>query len=279
MKKLILFFVLGLMAAFPAAAENGETAYARIMRTGTIRCGYVVYEPDLMRDPNTGAFSGIMYDVMQEIAKRLNLKIEMTTESTFGSLAEDMKTGKSDMILTSGWAYIPNARAHIVNSKPMFYSPIGVYVRKDDNRFNGKIDGLNNPSVTIAAVDGTVASTIANENFPKARVFSLPQISPYSLNLENVINGKADVTFVEVDYAERFLKKQKDKGALKNIAKDNPLRVFSVGLLIPMGELEFQQTINMAVEALLNEGFIDKLVMKYEAGPGSLLRVAKPYSG
>ncbi|MGE4352148.1 MAG: substrate-binding periplasmic protein [Bdellovibrionales bacterium] len=277
MKKALLLLSLFLVIAFPALAKEAkETAYDRIMRTGTIRCGYVVFAPNLMKDANTGAFSGVTYDVLQEIAKRLSLKVEMTFESDFGSMGEDMKSGKADMLCTSGWAYIPNARAHLVNSRPLFYNAVGAYVRKEDNRFSD-VSELNSPKVLVAGVDSTAASDLARESFPKAKILSMPKITPYEFNIINVIEKKADVTFVDTDYAARFLAKQDDPKVLKNIAKDYPIRLFSSGFLLPMGEVELAQMINMSIEALHNEGFIEKVLQKYEAAPGTLIRVAPGY--
>lgn len=39
-----------------------ETAFERIMRTGTMRCGYVVWAPYLSVDPKTGQMGGVAYD-------------------------------------------------------------------------------------------------------------------------------------------------------------------------------------------------------------------------
>ena len=44
-----------------------ESTYERVIRTGEIRCAYAVYEPPLIKDPNTGKLSGIFYDVMEEV--------------------------------------------------------------------------------------------------------------------------------------------------------------------------------------------------------------------
>ncbi|MCB1556441.1 MAG: hypothetical protein KDJ15_03915, partial [Alphaproteobacteria bacterium] len=64
---------LRLMACFTAVLLTvfflGKTAHAmdsgydRVMRTGTIRCGYIAFPPYLMQDLNTGEFSGLAYDL------------------------------------------------------------------------------------------------------------------------------------------------------------------------------------------------------------------------
>ena len=76
------------------SASTQETTYDRVIRTGTLRCGYAAWYPNLIIDPNTKAKSGISYDVMEEVGRRLGLKVEWTQEAGFGSAEQDLKTGK-----------------------------------------------------------------------------------------------------------------------------------------------------------------------------------------
>ena len=68
------------------AISSRETAYDRVMRTRTLRCGYVLYAPAVMKSLNTGAFSGIVYEITELMGKRLGLKVEWAEEVSFGSM-------------------------------------------------------------------------------------------------------------------------------------------------------------------------------------------------
>lgn len=111
MKQLILLLALGLsLMAAPAFAEDGtESAYERVMRTQTIRCGYVVYPPAVIQDPNTGALSGIIYDVMQEAGNLLGLEIEWAEEVGWANTVETIRTGRTDAICV-GFSAKPGGR-------------------------------------------------------------------------------------------------------------------------------------------------------------------------
>lgn len=52
-----------------------ESIYDRLNKTGKLRCGYINYAPGLYRDPNTGAFQGIFYEVMSKCAKDLGIEV------------------------------------------------------------------------------------------------------------------------------------------------------------------------------------------------------------
>lgn len=57
-KILLSFFLLLVFAASAWAGDAKESAYDRVMRTGTIRCGYFIWPPGFSIDPNVGKRSG-----------------------------------------------------------------------------------------------------------------------------------------------------------------------------------------------------------------------------
>ena len=58
MKHALLLFALFFVMALPAAAAPGESAYARVMKTGTLRVGYNVWPPFITKDPKDGKMGG-----------------------------------------------------------------------------------------------------------------------------------------------------------------------------------------------------------------------------
>jgi ABC-type amino acid transport substrate-binding protein len=86
MKKLFLCLIILMYSGISFAEEGKESAFDRILRTQTIRCGYVVYPPSIIKDPNTGRLSGIFYDITEKMGERLNLKIEWTEEVVFPTM-------------------------------------------------------------------------------------------------------------------------------------------------------------------------------------------------
>src|SRR4051812_48435106 len=79
-------------------AIRKETAYERILRTGTLRCGYGIWPPVmLMKDANTGKISGVLVDITKEMAKALNLKVEWIEETGWAEWAEALKAHRFDV--------------------------------------------------------------------------------------------------------------------------------------------------------------------------------------
>ncbi len=259
----------------PAAPARAGEVFNRMVKSGTIQCGYLIYEPVVMKAPNTDEMSGIAVDIMDEIAARtgLGLKVEWTVESSYGTFGEDIKRPNVDLLCSTIWTMISTG-VYGTSTVPLWYSGLGAFVRADETRFSD-IGDLNDPAVTISSMDGSISEIVAAQDFPNAKILAMPHMSDYALQLVNVVDGKADAAFIEVNMAQQFLKKH--PGALKNLIPERPLRVYSNAFMVRKGEQEMLNFMNMALTELVNDGFVDRLLTRYEAAPGSLYRVRKPY--
>ena len=254
-------------------ANKQETAFDRVVSTNVIRAGYVVYPPGSIKDPNTGELSGVFVEIMEAAAKSLSLRVEWVEEVGWGSMIEGLKASRYDIIGTPVWANSSRAR-QVDFGTPIYFSGIGAFVRYDESRFN-QLRDLDSPSVRIATIDGEMSSILAQSDFPQAQAVSLPQLSDNSQMLLNVVENRADVTFVEPYIANLFLKQ--NPGTLKNLAPDEPLRFFSTTIMINQGEDQLRRMLNVAIQEQLNSGALDRLFIKYSVPSGSFYPPALPY--
>jgi polar amino acid transport system substrate-binding protein len=248
--------------------------YDRVIKDGTIRCGYVVYSPGCLKDPNTGKLSGIGIEALEMVGEKLGLKVQFTEETGWGSMIEGLETNRYDMIATPVWT---NAnRAKLVDfSKPLFFSPIFAYVKAEGSKLHAKnLEALNSPQFTIATVDGETAEIIAREDFPQAKKESLTQLSGVAQLLLTVSTGKADCTFAEPAVAAAFLKS--NPGTIKAVG-DTPIRIFPNCWMFKRGQGEYKAMIDTVLEQNINSGAMDKIIHKYEPAPKTIYRVALPY--
>lgn len=251
-----------------------ESSYHHVKETSIIRCGYVSNPPSCIIDPTTKKLSGIFVEVMEILAKNLNLKLEWVEEVGFGTMIEGIESNRYDIVPCAIWPNSDRAQ-HADFTIPLFYSGIGVYVRNDDNRFINNLQLINSSEISIATIDGEMAESIAKTDFPNAKTIQLPQLSQISNMLLNVQNKKADVSFVELYFAHEFLKN--NPNTIKNIVPNNPIRIFPNTILLKAGEYKLKSMLNIALEQLINLGIIDKLIDKYEPEPGTFYRLQKPY--
>lgn len=257
------------------SAVKTESLYDKVMSAGTIRCGYVIYNPGCLKDPNSGKLSGIGIETIEQVAKNLGLKVEWTEEVGWGTMLEGLQTNRYDMIATPIWTN--SNRARLVDfSEPLYYSPINVWVKAGDKRFTEQnLNSLNAPKFVIATVDGETAEVIANEDFPLAKKLSLPQLSGVEQVLLNVSTGKADASFEEPAVAKAFL--EHNKGSIEAVKMDKPIRVFPNCWMFKRGQMEFKDMIDTALAQLINSGAVEKTIAKYEKHKGTLYRTALPY--
>jgi polar amino acid transport system substrate-binding protein len=258
-----------------APIASTQPVYDRVMQSKTLRCGYVVYPPTVIKDPNTGVISGLMHDVIENAAAKMGLKVEWTEEFNWGNYLTGLQYDHVDMICAAAWNNHAGEWQGTETIGPLFYSGIGVWVRADDDRFTGRLDKIDDPAVTISSIDGTLPGYIAAADFPKAKILGMPQATDYTFNLLNVADKKADVTFVE--NFQGFAFSEKNPGAIKNIAAENPIRVFPNVFLVRKGEQKLKNTFEGLLQYMINNGEMEPIIRKYEKYPGSFYRVAKPY--
>ena len=258
-----------------SSAAKVETAYERIMRTGTIRCGYVLYAAYVQKDANTGQLSGVSYDIANELARRQNLKTEWSEEVGWGSFIEGLKARRYDMVCSGGWQ-AANEGKLIAYAPPIYYAGLGLWVRSDDTRFDADYKILNAPGYKFVATDGSLTGTLAAEYFPKVQILGLPNLTDFASLYANVTTGKADAVLAETYDVERYL--AQNPGSLKNLLASQPLRVFPVSpLILPNDDWPLQNMVNAGVNELLNSGFVENTLQKYCFGPEMGLRVQAPY--
>lgn len=254
-------------------AAKTQTAFERVMQAKTLRCGYVVAEPTLVKDPVTGEFHGPVHDIVTSIGEMLGLTIEWTEETTFASAPEGLRTNRYDMICSALYMR-PNLMTHVEFPQPYYYLPVYVIQRKGEDRFKNKAD-IDSPGVTIASIDGTIPALIAEEEFKKAKIHSLPATASYSENLLSVATRKADVVFVDPLFFHAYDKS--NPGQLEINHSIPPLRVFANILAVGKGEHDLESMISAAIRHLLNNGRMEEIIRKYEPVPHAILRVSPSY--
>lgn len=259
---------------FTSAPTHKETVYERVMRTGTIRCGYGLWGEYLNKDPNTGKMGGIFYDYMEELGKGLGLKIEWTEETGWAEYISGLNANRFDAFCTLVALNAQRARqADFVG--PIFYMASDIFVRDGDVRFDGNPAKLNSPDITMLTYEGDIYEKISNREFPKAKKMQLPSMSTEAELFLSVATGKADATITETSVGLDFIKK--NPGKLRIVKLNGPFRFIPVTISIKGGEYQLQRMLDIATMELTNMGVIDSILKRHGKYPDTLLRIAKPY--
>jgi len=250
-----------------------ESVYDRVMRTGTIRCGYLTYSDWLAKDPQTGKLNGMFVEVMDEVSRLTNLKIEWVEEVGWGNMLAGLESNRYDLVCMPVWESLERLQGADF-SDAVFYNLIYAWVRDGDNRFLDVAALRKAENIKVSAIDGDAAGQIAKEDFPNASLLSLPQLAGIPEMLANVANNKADVTFQAPFAAAEF--NQASNIKLKRLGAE-PVRFFKTAFPMKKNEDEFRKFLNGAIWQITANGKLEQILQKYEKYPGSFYRVAKPY--
>lgn len=251
-----------------------ESSFERVMRTKTLRCGYASYTPIIKIDPNTRELSGLFYDITNLIGEQAGLKVEWAEEVGYGVIPQSLKAHRIDMF---GGSVFPNVpRAQVSNfSTAAFFSTNWAYVRPNDTRFDNDLSVANQPNIKIAAADGDYIDAIAQADFPLAGRYVISELADSSEHLLAVVNGKADLTFMETNFANQFLRE--NPGSLKRIKMSKPLRVTGHTLMFDNDDWRMKLMLDTAFTELQDANVISKLVEKHTGRPDTYLPPALPY--
>lgn len=278
---IILFSSLGAFGANYYAMQKGqgttpmakETLLEKVKRKGTIRCGYYIWPPAFTMDPNTGKMGGLVYDLMEEVGRQLDLKIKWAAEIVHAQVFSDLKNGRYD--IACGPYFITPSRAREGSfSSTVLYHPSYLFARMNDKRFDNNYTAGNSTDVRVAILDGEFSSIAADIYFPKSKKVSHPQNLGGPELLLSVADKKADLVISDEITFGQYNKN--NAGILRRVSGD-PLSVLAAAFPMPLNEPDFKSTIDETINYLHAIGFIEKLYKKYETPETKFLRVSKPY--
>lgn len=173
------------LAAAPAAAQDKSTWQA-IKERGSIRVGATQAEPWYFKDPRSGEWGGFSILVAQELARTMNVKLEVV-ETTWGNAVAALQANQIDLMFVLD-ATPQRALAVDFIMTPLLYYALAV-LHKDGLKAE-RWEDLNRQGVRIATTLGTTMDRFVTERLPKATIVRLP-------NNDEVVaafqSGRADV--------------------------------------------------------------------------------------
>lgn len=194
--------------AAPAAAQASASTLEKVRRTGTLRVAVIVgQEPYFHKDLASGRWSGACIDMANDIASKLNAKVEYV-ESTWGNQILDLQGDKVDL----AFAVNPTPeRALVIDfSTPILVHSFTVITKKGFAKPASWAD-INKPEVKIAVDIGSTHELIARRYCPKATILGFKNRDEAILA---TATGRADCNVSLAVLAVSTLKKNPNLGEL-----------------------------------------------------------------
>lgn len=148
-----------------AVAQSPSLVIDNIKSRGILRYPVMSGEdPDFIKDPSTGEWTGIYPDWGRQIADLLGVKIEFV-ETTWGNLAAEFQADRIDL----AFGVNPNPQRGLVIDYVLEPIVEGVWTILAKDGFEAKTwRELNNPDVKLAVQSGSTMEVIAKTMAPNA---------------------------------------------------------------------------------------------------------------
>ncbi len=249
----------------PMQAEAKETAFDRIVKTNTLRCGYAIATPWLMMDMSTNKLTGVDVDVIDLIAKKIGVKIEWTEETGWGTAEQGLLTSRYDMLCGSV-CIDPRRNRAATYSAPFLHLPIMAVVRADDTRFDtipDPLKAMNNKDYKMGVKNGHVFEFIGNEQFPDTQKVYGNDISDDTEFLEMLKTKKVDIAFSGQSTVDLYNEKNPDS-KVKSIGA---ARFCDGGFMMPLGDERLKDMMDSAIMEINNSGQLRDILTKWMKTP------------
>jgi ABC-type amino acid transport substrate-binding protein/nitrogen-specific signal transduction histidine kinase len=211
------------------------------IKNNTIKVGISPWYPITYYDKNTNKTSGIGFDIINEVAKNLNLKVKYVP-NRWNTLLEQFKNNTIDLLPTT---FYTNERASFgYFSKPYLDVKEQLFVKKDRD-INGFKD-LKDSKIAIVKAYGAISKI--KEKYPTIQII---QTDTLKESIELVLTNQADAVFNNQFNISSFLKDNfiyNLKPIYQTDFKPSPLHFF-----INQDNLILQQILEKGLESISYE--------------------------
>lgn len=216
------------------------------------------YPPLQFVDPKTGEQIGWEYDAMNEIAKRLNFKVEYQNTS-WDAMIQAVSDGQYQIGMT-GITIKDDRKEKVDFSDPYLRSEMFMLVRGDETRFE---DGKSFAAVEdalIGAQPGTTPFYVGvyevldgNEQNPRIKLFET-----FGATVQALKAGDVDMVLTDGTAGKGYV--DASGGGLKLVG--GPLGAEDFGFIFPKGS-DLVAPVNAAIAELKADGTLDALNKKW----------------
>ena len=216
------------------------------------------YPPLQFVDPKSGKQIGWEYDAMNEIAKRLNFKVEYQNTS-WDAMIQAVADGQYQIGMT-GITIKEERKQKVDFSDPYMRSEMFMLVRGDEKRFTDAKSFAAVKDGLVGAQAGTTPFYVAvysvldgNEQNPRIKLFET-----FGATVQALKSGDVDVVLTDGTAGKGYV--DASEGKLKLIG--GPLGTEDFGFIFPKGS-DLVKPVNAAIAALKADGTIEALNKKW----------------
>lgn len=214
--------------------------------------------PPLQFIDKDGKAVGWEYDAMNEIAKRLDMKVKYQS-SSWDAMIPGVSTGQYDIGM-DGITIRDDRKQAVDFSVPYMRSEMRMLVRADENRFDDAKSFAANDKLLMAAQPGTTPFYVGvydvldgNEANPRIKMFET-----FGAGLQALEAGDVDMVLTDSTAAKGLV--AASDGKLKQVG--GPLGSEDFGFIFPKGS-DLVAPVNAAIASMKADGTLEALNKKW----------------
>jgi len=237
-----------------------ENTLEKVIRTNEIHVGYVIYEPTVMKDPQTDSLKGVFVDMMNEIAKSISSNTKVVFhETSLADFAVGLNSYKFDLSIAATFATPQRAQAASF-THPIFYCGYtGVTLKENAAKYT-TWEAIDQPNVKISVLQGSAIADLVKVDFKsKTNVDTYPG-KDVTIPLAAVSSKKSDVGLMNQITVHTFLREHPE---LVEVMHDQPLATTYFSWAVRHNDLIWLNYINTCIDYLLNSGAMERYERKY----------------
>lgn len=158
-----------------SAVAHADSLWQSVKTAGVLRCGAAVAPPYVVRDPQTGAYSGFFSKVCEDFGKQvLHVKVEFVP-TTWANIVAGLQAGKWDMSMALNDT--PEREKAVAFSAPVTPYNVSLVYNKNNPKIPKNIKSLadiDKSDIRIAVMSGTAQDKAITAALPHAQIVRLP---------------------------------------------------------------------------------------------------------
>jgi polar amino acid transport system substrate-binding protein len=255
MRNVLIALFASLIVGSPvlAAEPSAAALKATLAPTGTLRAAFLGANPVQGRvDPTTGAVSGPVADLVQELAKRLGVPYQMLPAPNAGAVIGHLNDGSADI----GFLAYEASRAEEVDFAGPYANMHNSYVVAEGAPVKQSGD-VDRAGMTVGAVKGQTQELFVSSNLKQARVRVFDRQPPQA-ELETLFKN-GEVTAFGVN-RQRALELDKASTELRALP-DSFLEVVQE-FIVRKGEQQKRAALDRFAAEMRSSGFVKASLAK-----------------
>jgi len=261
MKKISLIISFIVLIGLNVSAQD-SSVLERILKKGEIRVGMTGNQPPYSMDAKSGEMIGYEVDLAIMLAAYMKVELKLV-KMPFKKLLSSIESGKVDIVM-SGISITPRRNLTVQFASPYLITGKSILVKDFNLEALNSEEKLNQPGVTLVALDGSTSEDFVKSRLPNAK---LTLVKNYDIAIQMLKSGNVKALVADIEVCQVAI--------LKNIGSnfttlEEPFTIEPISMALPSGDQPMENFMSNYFTSLRMIGILDALDLKW-FGDGSWL--------